>query len=150
VETSYCENNKNLHSYTVVLGDQTKVPVKSERKQLFRKISTIHLCSLLSIILIAVVITEFFIIIQSKMKYNHLLDVHTRNDEIIQQLRSNQSINGEDIQAMNITQLESETNQSITEEEDDQPNDNETSSILTVNAIDEEDNSRLSNSHILF
>jgi hypothetical protein len=149
VETSYCENNKNLHSYTVVLGDQTKVPVKSERKQLFRKISTIHLCSLLSIILIAVVITEFFIIIQSKMKYNHLLDVHTRNDEIIQQLRANQSIHREDIQAMNITQLESETNQSITEE-DDQPNDNETSSTLTINGIDEEDNGRLSNSHILF
>jgi hypothetical protein len=149
VETSYCENNKNLHSYTVVLGDQTKVPAKSKRKQLFRKISTIHLCSLLSIILIAVVITEFFIIIQLKMKYNHLLDVHARNDEIIQQLKANQSINGEDIQAMNITQLESETNQSITEE-DDQPNDNETSSILTINGIDEEDNSRLSNSHILF
>ncbi len=149
METSYCENNKNLHSYTVVLGDQTKVPVKSERKQLFRKISTIHLCSLLSIILIAVVITEFFIIIQSKMKYNHLLDVHTRNDEIIQQLRANQSIHREDIQAMNITQLESETNQSITEE-DDQPNDNETSSTLTINGIDEEDNGRLSNSHILF
>jgi len=69
--------------------------------------------------------------------------------EIIQQLRANQSINGEDIQAMNTTQLESETNQSITEE-DDQPNDNETSSILTINGIDEEDNSRLSNSHILF
>jgi hypothetical protein len=83
------------------------------------------------------------------MKYNHLLDVHARNDEIIQQLKANQSINGEDIQAMNITQLESETNQSITEE-DDQPNDNETSSILTINGIDEEDNSRLSNSHILF
>jgi hypothetical protein len=83
------------------------------------------------------------------MKCNHLLDVHTRNDEIIQQLRANQSIHREDIQAMNITQLESETNQSITEE-DDQPNDNETSSTLTINGIDEEDNGRLSNSHILF
>ncbi len=142
---------------------------KSLFKKMFTTRRTFWLLSIIPLtLLMAVLFGGCLMIFKLKMKCNHIRDEQAKNNEIIQNLKAIQSINqennqllkgiqsinGENNQDSNMIPLnydettqESEITQLITEE-DNQPmnttpsNDYETTTALTTNEFDEEDQSK--------
>lgn len=83
-------NNTTITPVTVILGDQSKFPLRSKRRYLFNTSSMTQKCLLLfiilSIILTGLVIIGFIRIMQLKMNYDYTANEQIKNDEIIQRL----------------------------------------------------------------
>jgi hypothetical protein len=80
-------NNTNIHPVTVVLGSQSKYPLRSKRRHLLDISLTTHKCLLL-LILSGLVIISFIEVTQLKMNYKNIINEQIKTKEIIEYLKN--------------------------------------------------------------
>jgi hypothetical protein len=81
-------NNTNIHPVTVVLGSQSKYPLRSKRRHLLDISLTTHKCFLLLIILSGLVIISFIEVTRLKMNYKNIINEQIKTKEIIEYLKN--------------------------------------------------------------